>query len=185
MRTGPAEDVDRLSATALSEADPGRTKHPCDEQIADLAEQAARSMERAPPRPAGSHRGGPEPCAARLPGMPSVIPVFPVTDIDRAAAFYVALGFSEDTRAADYLIMIHPLGIELHLHLEGRWGVGGPNHSGAAYIRFTTASEARDLHDTWARTARLSDLHKTHYGQLEFGLVDPFGNTITVGGSTC
>src|SRR5690348_4318261 len=116
--------------------------------------------------------------------MPTVIPVFPVTDIDRAAVFYGALGFREDTRAADYLIIVHPVGIELHLHLEGRWGVGGPSHSGAAYIRFATGSEARALHDAWAGTVRLSDLHVTHYGQLEFGLVDPFGNTITVGGSS-
>jgi hypothetical protein len=28
-----------------------------------------------------------------------------------------------------------------------------------------------------------TDLHETHCGLLEFGLVDPFGNTIEVGGA--
>jgi hypothetical protein len=54
--------------------------------------------------------------------------------------------------------------------------------SGAAYIRFETAAEARELHDAWAAAARVSDPRETHYGLLEFGLVDPFGNTIDVGG---
>jgi catechol 2,3-dioxygenase-like lactoylglutathione lyase family enzyme len=116
--------------------------------------------------------------------MPDVIPVLPATDIDRAAHFYGMLGFVEDTRTPDYLIVVHPLGVELHLHLEGRWGVGGSNHSGAAYIRFAAADDARGLHRAWARSTSISELHETHYGQLEFTLVDPFGNTITVGGAT-
>ena len=116
--------------------------------------------------------------------MPDVIPVLPVTDIDRAASFYGPLGFVEDTRAADYLILVHPIGIELHFHLEGRWGVGGSNHSGAAYIRFATADEARYLHRAWAEHLALPEPHQTNYGLLEFLVVDPFGNTVTVGGST-
>src|SRR5262245_38578204 len=103
--------------------------------------------------------------------MPATIPVLPTTDIELAASFYGKLGFEEDDRAADYLIVIHPLGIALHLHLEGRWGVGGPNHSGAAYIRFDTEAEARELHRAWAAVVPVSDLHATHYGLLEFGLV--------------
>ena len=114
--------------------------------------------------------------------MPTTVPVLPVTDIKAAADFYRLLGFASDARAPDYLSLVHPLGIELHFHLEGRWGRGGAAHSGAAYIRFDTAAEVRDLHDGWGRVANVSELHDTPYGLLEFGLVDPFGNTIDVGG---
>jgi hypothetical protein len=117
--------------------------------------------------------------------MPVTVPVLPATDIEQGAQFYGRLGFVEDGRAADYLSLVHPLGIELHLHLEGRWGVGGSAHSGAAYIRFDTAAEARLLHDAWAAAnpgLAVSDLHETPYGLLEFMVVDPFGNTISVGG---
>jgi catechol 2,3-dioxygenase-like lactoylglutathione lyase family enzyme len=114
--------------------------------------------------------------------VPATIPVFPVRDIQRTADFYGPLGFAEDDRAPDYLIVVHPVGIELHFHLEGRWGVGGSAHSGAAYVRFDTAAEARDLYQAWGAVAEVSELHETHYGLLEFGLVDPFGNTIDVGG---
>ena len=116
--------------------------------------------------------------------MPTTIPVLPATDIEQAAEFYGQLGFVEDDRAPDYLIVVHPVGIELHVHLEGRWGIGGSAHSGAAYIRFDADTEVRALHRAWATVAQVSALHETHYGLLEFGLVDPFGNTITVGGPT-
>jgi catechol 2,3-dioxygenase-like lactoylglutathione lyase family enzyme len=114
--------------------------------------------------------------------MPATIPVFPAADLDRAADFYSQLGFAEDDRAPDYLSIVHPTGVELHLHLEGHWGVGGNVHSGAAYIRFDAGHEVRDLHQAWAAVTPVSGLHETHYGLLEFGLVDPFGNTISVGG---
>ncbi len=117
--------------------------------------------------------------------MPATIPVLPARDIEQAAQFYGQLGFAEDDRAADYLSLVHPLGIELHCHLEGRWGVGGSIHSGAVYVRFDTAAGARELHDEWAAvapTGSVSDLHDTPYGLLEFMLVDPSGNTISVGG---
>jgi hypothetical protein len=117
--------------------------------------------------------------------MPTTIPVLPAGNIERAAQFYGQLGFVEDDRAPDYLILVHPLGIELHIHLEGRWGIGGSVQSGAAYIRFDTAAEARRLHEAWAAVGpdgSVSEPHETHYGLLEIMLVDPFGNTISVGG---
>ena len=117
--------------------------------------------------------------------VPATIPVLPATNIERGAQFYGRLGFIEDGRAADYLSLVHPLGIEVHLHLEGRWGIRGSAHSGAAYIRFDTAAEARLLHDAWAGAdpdRSVSDLHDTPYGLIEFMVVDPFGNTISVGG---
>src|SRR5580704_8631278 len=77
--------------------------------------------------------------------MPATIPVLPATNIEQGAQFYSRLGFVEDGRAADYLSLVHPLGIELHLHLEGRWGVGGSAHSGAAYIRFDSGGGSATL----------------------------------------
>jgi predicted lactoylglutathione lyase len=42
--------------------------------------------------------------------MPTTIPVLPATDIEGAAEFYRQLGFVEDDRAPDYLIVVHPVG---------------------------------------------------------------------------
>jgi catechol 2,3-dioxygenase-like lactoylglutathione lyase family enzyme len=116
--------------------------------------------------------------------MPVTIPVLPVPDLDRAAEFYRRLGFVEDGRWGDYLILVHPTGVELHFHLEGRWGHGGGVHSGEAYIRFDSAAETDHLHRAWAAAAEgsVSEPHETFYGLLEFGLDDPFGNRIKVGG---
>ena len=115
--------------------------------------------------------------------MPATIPVLPATDLDRAAAFYEALGFAVDERWGDYLILLHPAGVELHFHLEGRWGYGG-THSGEAYIRFDSAAEAEALHRTWARAVEggISEPRETFYGLVQFELDDPFGNRISVGG---
>ncbi|HET9614784.1 MAG TPA: hypothetical protein VFP22_08225, partial [Candidatus Limnocylindrales bacterium] len=93
-------------------------------------------------------------------------------------------GFVQDGKWGDYLILVHPAGVELHFHLEGHWGYGGVN-SGEAYIRFDSASEAEDLHRAWAAAAgSVSEPHETFYGLVEFALDDPFGNKIKVGGPT-
>jgi len=115
--------------------------------------------------------------------MPATIPVLPATDLDRAAAFYEGLGFAVDDRWGDYLILVHPAGVELHVHLEGRWGYGGA-HSGEAYIRFDSAAEAEALHRAWANAAEgsVSEPRETFYGLVQFELDDPFGNRISVGG---
>jgi hypothetical protein len=96
------------------------------------------------------------------------------------ARFYGQLGFVEDGRWADYLSLVHPIGIELHFNLAGR-----QSHPGSASVRFATAAQAQELYRIWlglAPPGRLSELHATHFGHLEFDLTDPFGNVIRIGG---
>jgi catechol 2,3-dioxygenase-like lactoylglutathione lyase family enzyme len=125
--------------------------------------------------------------------MPTTIPILSAPDAESASTFYRRLGFVETGRWGDYLILIHPLEIELHFNIQQRHDSGasaggerGPEHAGAGYIRFETAEGAQLLHDAWARLepqGDLSDLRRTAYGLLEFGLVDPFGNVLSIGGA--
>jgi len=121
---------------------------------------------------------------------PTTIPILSAPDFNAVARFYGALGFVETGRWGDYLILVHPIGIELHFVPEHAHGADGGDsdhgHAGACYVRFETADAARDLHDTWTASLpgpRLTDPHPTPYGLLEFDLSDPFGNTLSIGGA--
>jgi len=121
---------------------------------------------------------------------PTTIPILSAPDFNSVARFYGALGFVETGRWGDYLILVHPIGIELHFVPEHAHGAGPAesdhNHAGACYVRFETADAARDLHDAWTVSppaAHLTDPHPTPYGLLEFNLSDPFGNTLSIGGA--
>lgn len=118
------------------------------------------------------------------PSPPATIPIFSAPDFDAAARFYGALGFVETGRWGDYLILVHPLGIELHFVPEHGHDADH-HHRGACYVRFDTAEGARSLHDAWAAAApdaRLTAPKPKPYGLLEFDLSDPFGNVLSIGG---
>ena len=126
--------------------------------------------------------------------MPTTIPILSAPDAEAAATFYRRLGFVDTGRWGDYLIVIHPVGIELHFNIQHRHDDGASaadereeeHEGGAGYIRFETAEGAQALHDAWIRVdthGDLSDLRRTPYGLLEFGLVDPFGNVLSIGGA--
>ena len=122
--------------------------------------------------------------------MPTTIPIFSAPDLEAAARYYADLGFAETGRWPDYLVLVHPLGIEFHIGLDGDHDPGHPaadhHHGGACYVRFETEEEARALHADWARASDLGSVSQprpTHYGLLEFGVDDPFGNAISVGGA--
>ena len=123
--------------------------------------------------------------------MPTTIPILSAPDLEAAARYYAGFGFAETGRWPDYLILVHPLGIELHVGLDADHDDSDPasaghHHGGACYIRIETEEEARALHADWARASdqgSISQPRETHYGLLEFGVDDPFGNTISVGGA--
>src|SRR2546422_8730927 len=126
--------------------------------------------------------------------MPTTIPILSTPDLDRAAAYYERLGFTETARWDTSLIVVHPIGIELHFGLHvphDQRGVPGHaaddhTHGGVCYVRFDDAADAQALHDAWAAArpaGRLTEPEATDYGLLEFGLVDPDCNLIRVGGA--
>ncbi len=121
------------------------------------------------------------------------IPIFPSSDFDGTAAFYGHLGFEETARyGADYLIVVHSAGMELHFYLA-RVKPRANDHG--AYVRFESLTQLDALHTRWsgrcntpafARVAgKVGRLHApvdTDYGLREFALIDHDGNLLRLGG---
>ncbi len=113
------------------------------------------------------------------------IPILPSSDFDDTSAFFARLGFSENGRwPASYLILEHPVGIELHFFWSKRLRPRSNDHG--AYVRFSTAAQVDDLHATWAGLelgdGRITDPEDTDYGLREFALLDPERNLLRIGG---
>ncbi len=112
------------------------------------------------------------------------IPILPSADLDQTAGFYAGLGLASQRRWDEYLVVAGLEGIELHFWSNP--GVATATNDVACYIRFDTAAEARDLHAAWAAAAvvggRLVAPVETPYGLLEFGMIDPSGNLLRIGG---
>ncbi|SHF26335.1 bleomycin resistance protein [Streptoalloteichus hindustanus] len=112
------------------------------------------------------------------------IPILPSPDLDATARFYATLGFTTQERHPEYLLASRPDGAELHFYEQEK--VDPKTDAGGCYLRFTSATEARSLHETWSALsldgARLDAPVETDYGLLEFALVDPHGNLVRVGG---
>lgn len=125
---------------------------------------------------------------------PRQIPIFPSSDFDRTAAFHAALGFSESSRfGTHYLILEHPVGLELHFFGAGRVRTRSNDH--AAYVRFDSVAPVEALHRAWTEAAstdafaivagkagRVVPLVETDYGLLEFAMLDSDGNLLRLGG---
>ncbi len=112
------------------------------------------------------------------------IPILPSGDFDQTAGFYAGLGLVDQRRYPDYLVVAGRPGIELHFWMNP--DVDPTTNDVACYIRFDSAADARALHDEWAAApvvgGRLVAPAETDYGLLEFGLVDPSGNLLRIGG---
>jgi hypothetical protein len=114
---------------------------------------------------------------------PETLPILPSWDFDQTTGFYSRLGFREEGRwPGEYLILRHPLGIELHFFSTIEFPTEH-NHHGV-YVRFETATESDRLHDSWSRTRvdHLSMPADTDYRLREFSLIDPMGNLLRIGG---
>ena len=113
------------------------------------------------------------------------VPIFPSTDFDQTVAFYAVLGFVEQMRwPGDYLILAHPIGVELHFWLST--GVVDPHDAAGCYVRFDTVDEVANLYREWeglgVADSHLRALVAADYGLLEFALLDPHNNQIRFGG---
>ncbi len=114
------------------------------------------------------------------------IPTLPSRNFDETARFYKPLGFVEQARWPEYLILQHPDDdVELHFWLNS--SLNPKENDVSCYIRWDTAAEARALYDSWRAielaNGRLHPPTETDYGLLEFAVVDSFGNLIRIGGS--
>jgi len=102
------------------------------------------------------------------------IPILLSTDLAATSAFYAALGFAENARWDDYLIVTRD-DAELHF-FRGR----DRRHAGGCYLRI---SDAPALHQEWSTVdnLRIFALERTDYGLDEFAIHDPDGNQIRIG----
>jgi hypothetical protein len=113
------------------------------------------------------------------------IPILPSRDFDETIGFYALLGFGESGRWPDsYLIVAHPIGIELHFFWHPRLSPQSNDHG--AYVRFGTAAEIDALHAEWATVdlggGTLTTPSDTDFGLREFALLDPMRNLLRIGG---
>lgn len=112
------------------------------------------------------------------------IPILASADFDRTAACYRDLGFTEAGRWPGEYMILRRGEIELHFWLHP--GCDPKANLTACYIRFDSASRARELYDEWVAAvpegARLDPPKQTEYGLLEFALIDPYGNLLRMGG---
>jgi hypothetical protein len=114
------------------------------------------------------------------------IPILPSSDFDDTSAFFARLGFSETGRWPDrYLILEHPVGIELHFFWSKKLSPRSNDHG--AYVRFSTSTAVDELHAAWVGldlgNARITQPENMDYGLREFALLDPMRNLLRVGGS--
>lgn len=102
------------------------------------------------------------------------IPIMVSSDIARTAGYYAALGFAEQARWDEYLIMKRQ-DAELHFFLDHR-----THDASGCYLRI---SDAPGLHAEWASVAgaKVFPLEATDYGLVEFAIHDPDGNQIRIG----
>ena len=113
------------------------------------------------------------------------IPILPSSDFDETSGFFARLGFSESGRwPGSYLILAHPVGIELHFFLSKRLRPRSNDHG--AYVRFSTSEQVDDLHAAWTGielgAGRITQPEDADYGLREFALLDPERNLLRIGG---
>lgn len=118
--------------------------------------------------------------------MVSMVPILPSADFDRTVDFYQRIGLRESGRwPGEYLIVDGMDGMELHFWASP--GVDPSSSDASCYVRCARGDEAVALHERWSQAdlppgTRLTEPGQTDYGMVEFGLVDPDGNLIRVGG---
>jgi catechol 2,3-dioxygenase-like lactoylglutathione lyase family enzyme len=103
----------------------------------------------------------------------SAIPIMPSSDLDRTAAFYATLGFTEAERHDGYLLL-HNDGVELHF---------AHHDTVTPATCFVHVTDATKL---WKQLRHLNVEGVGHiadqdYGLREFTLTDPDGNQVRLG----
>lgn len=112
--------------------------------------------------------------------MPVAVPVLPVSDLDRAIAFYGTLGSGLVSRYDQYAI-VSLEGAEVHLTCTE--GIDPACTTSGAYLRVDDAAE---VHHRWigAGAREVAPLADQPYGITEFATEDPDGNLWRVGSPT-
>ena len=99
-------------------------------------------------------------------------PALPVTDVERAFAFYARLGFRKHYQNRDVHLLIELDGVILHLATQIVHGVGGCQvlvEGVDALHRTCLEADARILHE----------LQDEPWGTRDFTVLDPDGNAVT------
>jgi catechol 2,3-dioxygenase-like lactoylglutathione lyase family enzyme len=107
-----------------------------------------------------------------------VAPIFPVSDLQTALAYYRALGFRADAWHGGGYGFLRFEGVEIHLGQEPDLDAR-PDRRASAYL---FVDDADALARTWAEAGgdvRLPE--DTEWGQHEGVLIDPDGNVIRFG----
>jgi catechol 2,3-dioxygenase-like lactoylglutathione lyase family enzyme len=107
-----------------------------------------------------------------------VAPIFPVSDLDAALAYYRRLGFrTRAWRGGGYGFLTFD-GVEIHLGVDPQLDARAP-HRATAYL---FVDDADALARTWlAAGADVRPPEDTEWGQHEGVLIDPDGNMIRFG----
>ena len=108
------------------------------------------------------------------------MPVLQVTDVDRSVDFYARLGFfSHGTWGEPPEFAIVQRGL-VTLALDKGEGPPPLNHWWAAYVYI---EDAEALRETFAQAGiAVTEMHRpTHYGCIDFDVVDPDGHRIAFG----
>ncbi|UQU67521.1 hypothetical protein COUCH_15155 [Couchioplanes caeruleus] len=105
--------------------------------------------------------------------MHNTIPVLASTDLNRTAAFFVAIGFAQQEHSEQYLVLGSG-DVELH------FAVNNTPAAGQCLVLVTDASAV------WKRLrgddiAGVGDIADREYGLRDFTLVDPDGNQVRIG----
>ena len=112
--------------------------------------------------------------------MPTVIPVLPSPDFDATSEWWALLGFTEQARWPDHLILTGPHGVEIHF-FAGAVDAVTNDHGG--YVRFPSAIPVRRLFDQWAGIDGVHPPEATDDGLVEGAVKDPHGNLMRFGGA--
>lgn len=105
-----------------------------------------------------------------------IVAVLPVSDLDRAEAWYGRLGFRAIRTLPGYRILASD---DLHLHLAESDHTPGMSTTAVYFY----VSDAAAVHDAWnaAGVQVRQPLGVTDYGLLEFAVLDPDGNLWRIG----
>jgi catechol 2,3-dioxygenase-like lactoylglutathione lyase family enzyme len=107
-----------------------------------------------------------------------VSPIFPVSDLDAALAYYRGLGFGARAWHGGGYGFVTYDGVEIHLGGEPDLGTR-PDRRATAYL---FVEDADALYQTWrAAGGDVRPPEDTEWGQHEGVLIDPDGNVIRFG----
>lgn len=115
--------------------------------------------------------------ASQLHARPTVIPIFPVRDMEEAREFWTRAGVEVELYDAGYAFVL--VGGTEVAHLRLKPGLDPERNAAACYIH---AADPAGWHERWAAAGLpVTDLKVEPWGMREFSVQDPSGNLVRVG----